>query len=124
MNIKKYLNVARQEAKKGSVSDWHIGAVIVRGGKIISRGHNKNSGKIRKFEQLLNISLFSLHAEMSAILNCNESVEDTIMFIAGNKKNGHKMYCRPCKHCLKIIKHMKFKAVYYETKTNVEAIIF
>lgn len=124
MRIQKYIQAAKQEANKSSLTDWRIGAVIVRGGRIIGRGHNKYSGKIEKFEKLLNIELWSLHAEMNAILDCNGDVEGATLFVAGVKKNGRRVYCRPCEHCLKIIKQMPFNAVYYETKEDVEAIIF
>ena len=124
MNIQKYINAAQKESLKGSVTDWCMGAVIVRGGKIIGKGHNKSSGKVEKFEKLLNTKLWSLHAEMAAILDCNDDINGSILFIAGRKINGNRVYCRPCKHCLKIIRQMSFKAVYYETKTDIEAIFF
>ncbi len=121
MDYKKFINEARKEAKKSKITDWRIGAVMVRGGKIIGRGFNKFSAKLEQFSKKYNVDIYSLHAEMSCIESCDD-VNNTIMFIAGVKKNGRKVYCRPCKHCMKIIKLLPIKAVYYETKNSVEAI--
>jgi len=123
MNIEKFINDAKKEARKGCITEWHMGAVIVKGGKVVGRGYNRFSGKIVHFETKYNVKLFSLHAEMASILDCNENLTNAVMFVAGIK-NGNRVYCRPCKHCMKIIKHIGFKAVYYETKEGIEAIFF
>jgi deoxycytidylate deaminase len=122
MNIYKFMNIAKEESKKSTLTDWRIGAVIVKGNKIISRGHNKLSGKMQIIEQRYNIKLWSLHAEMLAIMDCKEDINGSVLFIAGTKMNGNAVYCRPCKHCMKMIKQFSFHAIYYLTKDGFEAI--
>lgn len=119
MNITKFIGEALKEAEKSKLSEWRIGAVIVRGGKIIGRGHNKFSGKIGPIEKKYRMKLWSLHAEMDAILDAG-NVEGATLFIAGIKENGNKVCCKPCKDCLKIIKQLPFKDVFYENKHSVE----
>lgn len=105
-------------------TNWRLGAVIVRGGKIISSGYNRYSAKMEKFSRKYNLRhLFSLHAEMDAILNAAGNIDDAIMFIAGIKHNGNEVYCRPCYNCLKIIRHTKIRAIYYQAKNDIEVII-
>ena len=123
MNIQKFINLAREEAKKGNVTEWSHGAVIVKGNRIIGRGHNRFSGKIVQFEQRYQVTLFSLHAELAGILDCDESVDGASIFVSGIKSNGKRVLCRPCKKCMHIIRKMPFKAIYYETKSGIEAII-
>ena len=123
MNIDYYMSEAKKEALRAKITDWRIGAVMVRGGKIIGRGFNRYSAKSQMFAKKYNIDIFSLHAEMACIESC-DNVENAILFVSGIKKNGRRVFCRPCKHCMKIIKLLPIKAVYYETKNGVEAIFF
>lgn len=103
MNIDKYMRSAKKEADR-SKSEWKMGAVIVKGGKIVGRGHNRFSGKANKVELQLGVVLYSLHAEMSAIMNSSESLVGASIFVFGYKeKNGNRIYSRPCKHCMKMI---------------------
>ena len=114
---------ARKEASRSKITEWRMGAVMVRGGKIIGKGHNRFSAIAAKFAKQYNLDLYSLHAEMACIEDCDD-VEGAVLFVAGIKRNGRRVYCRPCKHCMKIISLLPIKAVYYETKQGIEAIFF
>jgi deoxycytidylate deaminase len=124
MNIDKFIQEALKEAEKSKMRDWKMGAVIVRGGKIVGRGHNKFSGEFKRIEKKYGVTLFSLHAEMEAVISCDGSLDGASMFVAGVKPNGNKIYSRPCKNCLKIIRQLPFRTVYYQTKVGVESIHF
>eukprot|EP01115_Flamella_aegyptia_P004001 TRINITY_DN177_c0_g1_i2.p1 TRINITY_DN177_c0_g1~~TRINITY_DN177_c0_g1_i2.p1 ORF type:complete len:76 (+),score=5.25 TRINITY_DN177_c0_g1_i2:63-290(+) len=65
MKIEKYLKEAQQEAEKSDMNFRH-GAVIVKGGKILSRGHNQSRTRIN------HSTYCSTHAEMHS-MSCFES---------------------------------------------------
>ena len=121
MNIQKYIKLAKKEAEKSKFGVWKIGSIIIKGKTIIGVGHNKFSGRMKMVEIKYNVQLYSLHAEMMSIMNCNENLDGAVMFIAGIYKSGRWVNCRPCKDCRKIIKNMPFKAIYYETQDGIEA---
>ena len=125
MNHKRWIKQAKEQAENSSLCAWQLGAVIVKGKTVIGKGFNRFSAKSEQMEQQYGLTnLFSLHAEMDAILDVQGDMNGATMFIAGVKTNGNRVYCRPCDDCMKILRHTNLKAVYYETKHGVEAIIF
>jgi len=115
---------AKRQVTKSSLGSWHMGAVIVKGKNVVGKGHNRLSGDCMYIAQRYGLdALWSLHAEMAALLDVEGSVEGATMFIAGKKKNGRKMYCRPCENRMKVLRHTGLRAVYYETQTGVEGIL-
>lgn len=117
---------AMVEAQKSSLSEWRMGAVIVKGNRIIGRGFNRFSADVEKFRLQFGFSeteLWSLHAEMDAIASTEEDLEGAVMFVAGFKgKNGNPIVCRPCKKCQAILRHVPIEAVYYQNRKDVGVI--
>jgi len=79
MDDEKFMKIAIEEAKKG---DFPFGAIIVRGGKVISRAHNT-----AEFDP-------TLHAEMNAIKKACEKLKlrhltDCTLYAT----------CEPCPMC-------------------------
>ena len=125
MNYKRGIKAAKKQAKKSKLCNWRIGAVIVKGNKVIGKGYNKFSGDSEYIAQKYGVkNLWSLHAEMAAILDVQGNMDGAVMFIAGVKHNGNRVYCRPCKDCMKILKHTNLEAVCYETKDGIEMLVF
>jgi len=126
MNVKKFFEMARNNAKKSSLYYWRLGSVIVKGNKVISNGYNRYSGDIGYIEKKYNVNLFSLHAEMDAVRNCsiNENFKGAIIFIAGLNRNNKKILCRPCEACMKMLKFVGIKTIYYESPEGYEVIRF
>ena len=117
MNTKKWMIAAGAEALKSPMKDWKLGAILVRGGRIIGRGHNRTSSKSSLFEKKYKIRLWSLHAEMDAILSCDP--RGSTLFISGFNSNGNQIVTRPCKYCMKILRAVGVKGVYYTNKEIV-----
>lgn len=117
--------MAEREAGK-SRSEWKMGAVVIKGGNVVGKGYNRFSAKSIKVELQLGVTLYSLHAEMAAIMDSDVDLEGAAICIAGYKeKNGNKIYSRPCRHCMTMIKLCGIREVYYSTKNeNIEAIFF
>lgn len=122
MNIEKFIKMARKEAEKSRSPKYRMGAVIVKGNRVIGRGRNRLSGKMNRFERRFQMTLFSLHSEMASLLDCDEDLTGATMFVAGIREDGSNVYSRPCKRCLKILRHTEIKTVYYSTENEVEAI--
>lgn len=95
----KYYNVAYKEAlkayKKGEIP---VGAVIVKGNKIIAKGHNNRQN---------NNNIFG-HAEINAIIKAEKKLKDW-------RLDQCTLYVTlyPCKMCEMIIEESRIKNVYY-----------
>jgi deoxycytidylate deaminase len=129
MNITKWLEEAKQEAENSTVSEWSIGAIIVRGSQIIGRGYNRFSADVDRFRKQFDINeedLWSLHAEMDAIQSIDEGegLHNAIMFVSGFKeKNGNSICCKPCQYCMKVIQYTPIREVFYSDRGEVKVIL-
>lgn len=120
-----FLKSARGIGEMSKITHFRMGAILVKGKKVVSSGYNRYSGEIDKISRKYNITnLWSLHAEMDAIIHYSGDMQDIAIFISGIKKNGRPMYCRPCNKCLKIIKACGIKNIYYSTKMGFEHIFY
>jgi dCMP deaminase len=115
---KKMIAVAEKEAEKSS--DWwrHVGAVIIKGGKLISSGHNQHlpsehtpytNGDPRNCfhkGECLELST-AIHIEARLIAEAAK---------AGISLDGAEMYVTtfPCPPCAKMIAYSGIKKIYYK----------
>lgn len=97
---------------------FRVGAVIVKGRRIISGGHNKNKthtiikNKIDKFSLV-----DKLHAEMTAILKSRTDLSGAkiyVLRICPDNENGTGM-SRPCHLCMRLISGAGIKEIIYTT---------
>lgn len=110
-----YIFYQLHKAKKESLKSTHpkvkIGVVVVKNGKIISRGFNQmRHTTLRKYSKWSN----SLHAEVHALskLTINQS-EKATMYIYREDRNYNLAMCKPCPTCQKFITDMKIKKIIY-----------
>ena len=120
MNPDRYLQLARSTAALSKLTDWSIGAVLVKGGKVLSTGYNRYSAQAEWLATCYGLDLYSLHAEMDAITQAPPgSLQGATLFVSGFKsKNGNPISCRPCKKCWRIIEHVGIAWVYWATKNG------
>ena len=96
---------------------FHIGAVIFKGSRIISSGHNdirstsQIKDKYKKFEN-------SLHAEQAALMNINWSKVKgySILVIKISPSKGILSMAKPCKICQKLLVHIGIRNIYYSNE--------
>lgn len=125
MDIQRWMEEAEQEAQKSDLTEWSIGAVIVRGSKILGRGYNRLSGDVGLMRRRFGFDeedLWSLHAEMDALMDVDdeEDLNGAVMFVNGFKsKNGNAICCKPCECCSKVLKHIPITKVYYADRNGV-----
>ena len=89
-----------------------IGAVVFKGKRIYSSGHNSVrssplSMKYRDWEE-------SLHAEQSALLNLDWSkLKGCSILVLRLSKKGKLGMCKPCPMCEKLLRYVGIKYAYY-----------
>jgi deoxycytidylate deaminase len=100
-------------SKNSNHPTHHLGCVIVKSGRILSSGYNRvnqhNSNRYRKFVD-------SVHAEQDAIypLISNPTVLfGASLYITRVNRNGHLLMARPCVFCMRLIRAVGIKKVFY-----------
>lgn len=101
---KRYLDIATNLAMSSTVSKYRHGAVIVKGGRIISTGINKMKNHPNVFDS--NVALIKssshVHAEIDAIKKVPD-LRGAKIYIARINKNNQTGLSRPCDNCYKKI---------------------
>ena len=102
------INKLIKEAEKSTIRCQHAAAIIKKG-NILSIGFNY---KKKNFK-----NQYSIHAEKSALLNCNKkNIKGAIMIVIRlNKINNKLMKSKPCLQCQNMLKKFNLKNIYYST---------
>jgi deoxycytidylate deaminase len=109
---KSFLSVARYLATKSNSRQRH-GAVIVKGGRVIGTGFNKdkNSPFIVSPEHIK--THCSVHAEVEAIRDAAWNVKGAVLYVARVNRKGEDQYSKPCVRCQIVIEESQIKKVIY-----------
>lgn len=116
-------NIAKEVSYLSDFKGPHIGAVVVEGNRILSTGHNSTKtrplqhryNRYRKFHEYED-SVPKQHAEVDAIspLIGKELDWNRIsIFCYRELKDGERACSRPCEGCIKLIKDLGIKQIYY-----------
>lgn len=107
-----FLSVARYFASKSAARQKH-GAVIVKSGRVIGTGFNKdrNNPMIVSPEHIK--TQCSIHAEVDAIRDANHNVAGANLYVARVNRHGQDRNSKPCRYCEEVIKKSKIKKVIY-----------
>lgn len=94
-----------------------LGAVLYKGGAIISIGVNKSgSSKLTKRHRYLRPFAQSVHAEVNAILGITKEEASKCTLIVGRiTAAGRFAMAKPCAMCYAILKQMRVRKVFYTT---------
>lgn len=128
----KFFEIARKVASQSTFKNFHLGAVIVYKGRVVSTGYNSNKthpaqkkyNKYRHFNQSDKPIQNSKHAEISALVGIPKCVENNIDFtqckiyiyrISPGKRLGQGL-ARPCSGCIKALKDVGISNIYYTTE--------
>lgn len=115
-----YAGILKKAIEEAESSDYHpykIGAVIFKGSRILSSGHNEIRGNQKihpKYKYFDN----TLHAEQAAILNLkdwNKAKNSNILIVRLNHSNNLSI-AYPCPMCQQMIKHLQLNKVFYSTR--------
>lgn len=107
---------ASREAKKSSFVQHRVGAVIVKGNRILSTGFNK----IRPSKELRTTTL---HAEAAAILKLIKAkrlhdLSGSDIYVTRFTKGGKVSMAKPCEHCSLLIRSVGIRNVFYTDSTG------
>ena len=115
---KAYLSVARYIAKKSKSRNTH-GAVVVKSGRVLGTGFNKD----RNHPRIVNPSRIkmdcSFHAEEMAIRDAGENLKGAKIYVARVNRHGHDRDSRPCPRCLLLIKAAGIKKIIYTSEKGI-----
>ena len=112
MNFDRYIKLAISEAEK-STHRQRVGAIIFKGKRIISKGHNYPERMVRSVNKKFIRWPHSIHAEMAVILSSRCDLRGMSMLIVRINKKGELRYAEPCNFCKAYIEHVFLKKVFY-----------
>ena len=116
------IHYATRVAHESKFKRARVGAVIVRGSRILSSGYNhigySRYFRNRRFPE-------SIHAEQQAIIQLLKRRRLDIlvgsdMFVSRVGSFGESRLARPCQMCQQAIEAVGIRRVYYTTETGVE----
>jgi tRNA(Arg) A34 adenosine deaminase TadA len=117
---KRYLSVAKRVAQQGDHRSPNHGAVLVKGGNIISTAHNKWSySSFGKRFRERDKGISTLHAELAVVLNLDRAAtQGTDIYVVRVGKTGEFKMSKPCTMCETALKHVGIKRIYYTTNNG------
>lgn len=120
---KTFFAVADKVSELSNHPNAQLGCVVVEHGRIISSGSNSYT-KTHPLQKKLDKFRFSedstgkLHSEVAALLpllNARVDLRKASIYVSRRLKNGSLAMARPCKSCMRLIKNVGIKRVYYTT---------
>lgn len=109
---KAYLSVARYFASKSKARRMH-GAVLVKSGRVIGTGFNKDRNNPYYVSPEHIKTHCSVHAEVDAIRDANWNVKGAILYVARVNAIGEDRNSKPCTRCQVVIEEVQIKKVIY-----------
>lgn len=109
---KSMLALATKMAATSDLAQKH-GAVIVKNGRVLALGINKQKNADINTPYAVNVpEYFTVHAEADAINRC-ANTEGATIYIARINKNGEERFSRPCDNCAETIRKAGIRTVIY-----------
>jgi deoxycytidylate deaminase len=121
-----YFKAAKAVSELSDHQQYKVGAVVVMSHRIISSGHNSNS-KTHPLQKKYNRYRFTddgehkQHAELAALLPLireRTDLSNAVIFTYREHKNGHLAMSRPSPSCLRLIKDVGIKRMFYTTENG------
>ncbi len=111
-NEKSFLSIARYFASKSDSRRKH-GAVIVKSGRVLGTGFNKDTNNPISVSPEHIKSHCSRHAEIEAIRDANWNVKGAVLYVARVNNLGQDRNSKPCTRCQVVIEETQIKKVIY-----------
>lgn len=109
-NLEKVILLARDQAKKSSHSKFHHGSVLVKNGKVISTGYNRDTFRGRA----------SQHAEEVALQDVRDKdARGSIMVVVRVRADESLGMSLPCKRCMNILAKKGVNKIFYSSCKGV-----
>ena len=115
------IRIAKKQANKSKYI-YRLGAVLTKGKRVLAVGHNSITHcEVNNFKN-------SRHAEMDVILkvlhrdNGLSSLAGATLYVTRVTQTGRTAMAKPCHKCMKLIKSVGIKDIFYTTDTSIERI--
>ena len=111
----RFIEIARKMALMSNSPDYRHGAILVKGGSILSTSSNKNrhirwGTRFRKRD----CGHATQHAELGCILGIDRSVTSgSVIYVVRVNKKGVLRMSKPCEMCQSVLSHVGIKKVVY-----------
>ncbi len=121
---RRLVHLALLEATKSDHDRVKIGAVIVKGNRVVSTGYNttKSHPLQLHYNQLAGrlVPKHSCHAELAAIINAGRhDLSGTKMYVARRDRVGRLANCRPCGACRLALERAGITDVAFTNQTGL-----
>jgi deoxycytidylate deaminase len=117
-----FLAVAKYFAAKSQSRQRH-GAIVVKSGRVLGTGYNKNKNNPMQVSPEHIKTHCSRHAEVEAIRDAGFAVDGAILYVARVNRQGKTLNSKPCNYCQAVIESTQIKKVIYtESEANVSFI--
>lgn len=113
---RRWLQIALKQAEAAPHSQWRVGAAIVRGGSLLSVGHNR----YRNSPSQVDLEGVSYHAEEAALRRAGDPDGATI-YVARITRSGKLGMARPCQACQRLLLDSGIR--YFVYTTSIDAVI-
>lgn len=115
------IRLANKNALKSTFGQHRLGAVIVKGGRVLSTGYNQ-----RRPSSFLKQK--TLHAEEHAILkllktNQLHRLSNSILYVSRYTRGGNVGLAKPCSRCIELCRAVGIRCVHYTTDNNTTEMI-
>ena len=113
------MELAAKQAANSNFPVFRHGAVLVKGGSVLSLGVNKNQfhSFAAKFKKVPRHA--TIHAELSCLLAAGgESAAGSTMYVVRINPQGEWRMSKPCCMCQAAMKHVGVKKVIYSVDSN------
>lgn len=108
--LPRFLEIAIKIAESNEHYDkWRHGAIIVRGGRVLSVGQNKLKNSVQVYEE--SNPCVSVHAEVDAIKRCKDTRNATL-YVARYAPSGA-ANSAPCHACRRMAAQHQIKRIIY-----------
>jgi deoxycytidylate deaminase len=115
---KAYLSVARYFATKSKARNTH-GAVVVKSGRVMGTGFNKDRNHPRSVSPEHIKTDCSFHAEQLAIRDAGKNLKGAKIYVARVNRNGNDRDSQPCPRCLLLIQSVGIKKIIYTSEKGI-----
>lgn len=112
------ITLARSVAQS-SLSKHRHGAVLTRGGNVISTGFNKDRNDPRLCSPEHILQHCSTHAEASAIMQAGPAARGSVLYVVRVNKKSKLLNSRPCPRCWDAIRAAGVRKVVYSTDEGI-----
>jgi deoxycytidylate deaminase len=112
----RYIKLANKLAHKSDFYPYKMAAVVVRGGRVIGTGVNRQKQGVLKHPAY---ALKAIHSELDAILGIDpDLLRGSTVYVSGVSKGNNLIKSAPCESCQQLMREYGIRAVVYHEKTG------